>query len=88
LYDVDADAVSADLVELAGADRLAERAQEHLAAGRPLHAIHLAESVNHVDPAHAGARAVLESAHRSLLATSTNFWETAWLTKRIGDYSS
>jgi glyoxylase-like metal-dependent hydrolase (beta-lactamase superfamily II) len=87
LYDVGADAISADLVELAGADRLVAKAQAHLAAGRPLHGIHLAEPVVDADPGHAGARAVLRSAHEALLADSRNFWETAWLQKKIGDYS-
>ena len=45
LYPVGFDAVSADVVELAGADALVERAREHLGADRPLHAIHLAELV-------------------------------------------
>ena len=49
LYPVGPDAVSADLVELAGADALIDRARAHLAAGRPLEAIHLAELVTQVD---------------------------------------
>jgi hypothetical protein len=52
-----------------------------------VHAIHLAEAVVHADPGHAGARAVLKAAHEDLLAASTNFWESAWLTKKIGDYT-
>lgn len=76
LYPVGFDAVAADVVELAGADALVQRARAHLAAGRPLHAIHLAELI---DPNHPGAREVLREAHESLLADSANFWETAWL---------
>ena len=45
LYPVGFDAVSTDVVELAGADALVQRAREHLDADRPLHAIHLAELV-------------------------------------------
>ena len=45
LYPVGFDAVAADVVELAGGDALVERARAHLDAGRPLHAIHLAELV-------------------------------------------
>jgi hypothetical protein len=52
-----------------------------------VHAIHLAESVVNSDAAHPGARAVLKAAHEDLLAASTNFWESSWLTKKIGDYS-
>jgi alkyl sulfatase BDS1-like metallo-beta-lactamase superfamily hydrolase len=87
LYDVAPGELSADLVELIGVEKLVTRADEHVKAGRPVHAIHLAEAVSRADPAHAGARAVLRTAHQDLLAKSTNFWETAWLNKRIGDYS-
>ena len=82
-----ADAVSADLVELAGADALVERAHEHLTAGRAVHAIHLAEIVTHADTEHAGARAILHEAHQRLLDASVNFWERAWLTKQIERYT-
>jgi alkyl sulfatase BDS1-like metallo-beta-lactamase superfamily hydrolase len=87
LYGFAPDELSADFVDLAGADRVVARAQDHCSAGRPVHAIHLAEAVVRADPGHAGARAVLRSAHEGLLAASTNFWESAWLTEKIGDYS-
>jgi alkyl sulfatase BDS1-like metallo-beta-lactamase superfamily hydrolase len=83
LYPVGFDAVHADLVELAGVDALAERAQAHLRAGRPLHAIHLAE----LAADHPAARLVLKEAHQRLLAASTNFWESAWLREQIARYS-
>ena len=82
LYAVGFDAVSADVVELAGADAIVQRAREHLDADRPVHAIHLAELVDH-----AGARDVLRRAHEKLLAGTTNFWERAWLTEQISRYS-
>ena len=84
LYPVGLDAVTADVVELAGADALVQRAQAHLAADRPLHAIHLAELV---PSDHPGAREVLRDAHEQLLADSTNFWETAWLKQQIASNS-
>lgn len=87
LYAVGPDELNADFVDLAGVDRIVERAEAHLAANRPVHAIHLAEAVVHTDPDHARARSVLKSAHQQLLAASTNFWESAWLTKKIGEYS-
>ena len=87
LYDVGPDEVSADLVDLVGADALVTRAEEHAAAGRPVHAIHLAEEVVHAEPANARARTALRSAHEQLLASSTNFWESAWLANKIGDYA-
>ena len=87
LYPVGADAVSADLVELAGADAVVARARAHLQAGRPVQAVHLAEIVTHVEPQHPGARVVLRAAHEALLADSVNFWETAWLTTQITRYT-
>ena len=84
LYPIGFDAVAADVVELAGADALAERARAHLEANRPLHAIHLAELL----PAeHAGAREVLKRSHEKLLAGSRNFWESAWLRRQIAGNS-
>lgn len=87
LYPVGPDAVSMDLVELAGPDALAARARDHLTAGRPLQAIHLAEIVTDTAPEHGEARAVLLAAHEALLADSVNFWETAWLRHQIARYS-
>ncbi|OBG98604.1 MBL fold metallo-hydrolase [Mycobacterium sp. E3251] len=80
LYPVGFDSVAPDVVELAGADALVRRARAHLADGRPLQAIHLAELL---PSDHAGARDVLRDAHEELLAASTNFWETAWLRNQI-----
>ena len=87
LYPVDPTDVSADLVELAGADALVARAQAHLDADRPVQAIHLAEKVTDTDNDHPGARQVLKAAHERLLADSHNFWETAWLKKQIASYA-
>lgn len=87
LYPVRPDAVSGDLVELAGADALTARARVHLADGDPLTAIHLAEIVTGADPGNEAARAVLRDAHRTLLAASVNFWERAWLDSQIRRYS-
>jgi alkyl sulfatase BDS1-like metallo-beta-lactamase superfamily hydrolase len=86
LYPVDPRDISADLVELAGADALVARAQTHLDADRPVLAIHLAEKVTDTDSGHPGARRVLQKAHERLLNDSNNFWETAWLRKQIASY--
>lgn len=86
LYPVDPAEVSADLVELAGADPLVARAQAHLDGGRPVQAIQLAELVTDADPENAGAHRVLKAAHEQLLADSDNFWETAWLKKQIASH--
>ena len=85
LYPVGPESVSPDLVELAGADAVVDRAGRHLAAGEPLRAIHLGEIVLNADPRHQRARSVLRAAHEALLAESTNFWESAWLRKQIGE---
>ncbi|OBA58667.1 MBL fold metallo-hydrolase [Mycobacterium sp. 1100029.7] len=79
LYAIEFGAVGADVVELAGADALVDRARTHLAEGRSLHAIHLGELVAAARPDHGGARQILREAHEHLLAESTNFWESAWL---------
>ncbi|MCX6483933.1 MAG: MBL fold metallo-hydrolase [Mycobacterium sp.] len=87
LYPVDLTEISADLVELAGADALVARARIHLDAGRPVQAIALAEKVTDADSEHSGARGVLKAAHERLLTDSNNFWETAWLRKQIASYA-
>ena len=87
LYPVGFDSVTADVVELAGADALVERARAHLAAGRPLQAIHLAEIVSTARADDPGARAVLREAHETLLDAATNFWERAWLSRQIAENS-
>ena len=87
MYPVDPTDISADLVELVGADALVARAQAHLDADRPVQAIALAEKVTDVDNDHPGARGVLKAAHERLLTDSTNFWETAWLKKQITSYA-
>src|SRR6202008_4524018 len=52
LYDVGPDELNADLVVLVGADLVVARAEDHFAAGRPVHSIHLAEAVVHAEPGH------------------------------------
>ncbi len=84
LYPVGPESVHEDLVALAGADAIVELASHRLSRGEALEAIHLAEIVGREND---GARAVLEVAHRQLLATSTNFWESAWLTRQIEELS-
>ncbi|MEU1525476.1 alkyl sulfatase dimerization domain-containing protein [Nocardia rhamnosiphila] len=87
LYPVAPDEFEADLVELAGPDAVLRRAKEHLEAGRPVHAVALAEAVVRLRPEHEAATALLIQALRRLLEQSTNFWETAWLTNQIGQHS-
>ncbi|MDP3675326.1 MAG: MBL fold metallo-hydrolase [Novosphingobium sp.] len=88
LHGVPRSAVDGDLVELAGgADALAQRAQAHVAAGRPLEAIHLTDIALHAEPAHAEALSVKKAALEALLVASgsTNLSETMWLKSEIAD---
>jgi alkyl sulfatase BDS1-like metallo-beta-lactamase superfamily hydrolase len=87
LYPVGPESISADLVELAGADAILVRARTLLAQGEPLRAIHLAEIVNGAEPDNQDARKLLVTAHEQLLAESANFWEAAWLRKQIEELS-
>ena len=79
LYPVGPESVHADLVDLAGAAAIVQRAGERLDAGDVLEAIHLAEIVGD----HPDARVVLRDAHHRLLDDATNFWERSWLTRQI-----
>jgi alkyl sulfatase BDS1-like metallo-beta-lactamase superfamily hydrolase len=84
LYAVPPSAVWADLVELAGgADRLVERAREHVDAGRPLEALHLVDIAGaEADPS---ALYVKRDALQLLLSRSRNenFSEVRWLEQEI-----
>ena len=85
LYGVAASSVAADVVTAAGPDALVEAARVHLAADRPVQALHLTDMVLHADGANSNARAVAASAHEALLADTQNFWDRAWLTKSINE---
>ena len=85
LYPVPYWSVHPDLVELAGgADAVARRAQEKLASGAPVEAIHLAEVALAAAPEHRAAREASLAAHQKLLDESVNFWESSWLRREIG----
>lgn len=88
LYGIAPDSVAADVVSAAGADALVDAARAHLAAGRPVQAIHLTDLILAAQPLHAAARAVATDAHEALLADAENFWEKAWLTKSINELRS
>jgi alkyl sulfatase BDS1-like metallo-beta-lactamase superfamily hydrolase len=86
LYNVPPAAVYGDLVELAGGpEPVIGRARQHLHAGRPLEAIHLAEAVLASAPKSSSALGVKLEATEFLLAHSTreNFSETRWLEAEI-----
>lgn len=80
--------VHADLFDLAGgAAALNRRAADHLAAGRPLPALHLVEVVLGQAPADTTALRLKLGAHEALLARSgrENFSEVRWLEASIRD---
>ena len=85
LYDVPASAVAPDVVAAAGTGALVEAALRHLHEGDAVAALHLTDIVLAAVPGDDGARAVAADATRSLLASSANFWERAWLTRSIDD---
>lgn len=83
LYAVPATSVAPDVVRAAGADTLVAAAADHVAAGRPVEAIHLTDLVLAAVPDHADARRIAIDAHGALLEDSRNFWEAAWLRRSI-----
>lgn len=88
LYGVPRSSVYGDIAELAGgADKLAERAKEKLAAGRPLEALHLTDIALGANPDEPAALAVKLQASRLLLDQSggQNLSETMWLRSEIAE---
>ena len=86
LYDVPAESVHADLVELAGGpEAVAKRAQEKLVAGAPVEAVHLAEVALAAAPDHRAALEASLAAHEQLEQESENFWLTSWIRKKQGE---
>jgi hypothetical protein len=92
LYGVPASAVYADLVELAGADALVERAKKHIDAGRPLEGLHLLEAVLGDGRDHRAGlearRQALEMLLEEARDTFKNSYEIDWLRYRIRDTDS
>ena len=85
LYATPFAAVAPDIVQAAGADALVAAARRRLDAGEQVEAIHLTDVVLAAEPGNAAARGVAADAHAALLAGATNFWERAWLKKRLGE---
>lgn len=87
LYAESPDSAEQTLVELAGVETVLDQAAELLDAGNPVRAIRLAEIVTRTVPDEKRAKGVLIAAHQRLLDASTNFWEAAWLRKKIEELS-
>src|SRR5689334_4874995 len=86
LYDVAPSSVWSDVVDLAGGTApLAERADAHAAAGRPLQALHLTDIVLAYAPDDPDALNVKREALQQLLAASgrENHSEVQWLEQEI-----
>jgi glyoxylase-like metal-dependent hydrolase (beta-lactamase superfamily II) len=86
LYEVPQAAIVPELVALAGADRIAAAAAAHLAAGRPLEALHLTELLLGADPAHPGGLSARRGALAELSGRAEgrqNLNETMWLRSEL-----
>lgn len=86
LYDVPPSSVWSDVVDLVGGTApLTDRAAAHVAAGRPLQALHLTEMVLAHNSEDAGALSVKSQALEQLLATSgrENHSEVQWLEQEL-----
>ncbi|MDP6374720.1 MAG: alkyl sulfatase dimerization domain-containing protein [Pseudomonadales bacterium] len=87
MYHVPVQAVSGDLVELAGADALVQRAERYVANKEPWHAVRLTDMVLQVSCGHIGALGARKSALEQLLELSRNenLSETLLLSSTIAD---
>jgi alkyl sulfatase BDS1-like metallo-beta-lactamase superfamily hydrolase len=89
LYSVPQKTIHADLVELAGADALTERARQKYLAGKNEEALHLLDIVLSAQSDHAAAKALAIEVHEKLLedantfCTTGNFWLVGWLQNQI-----
>lgn len=86
LYNVPAQAVFPDLIELAGGvGPVVERARAHLANQRPVEALHLAEAVRAAEPGSRDAVQLQLEANEMILAQAgrENFSEVRWLESEI-----
>jgi alkyl sulfatase BDS1-like metallo-beta-lactamase superfamily hydrolase len=86
LYPVPPHAVFSELAELAGGpEPLAARAAAHVAAGRPLEALHLTDIALAADPEHRPSLEAALRAHEVLLDRTQgwNFDEVRWLESEI-----
>ncbi len=85
LYAVRQDGVHADLVELAGADKLTKRAQAYIDAGEPLKALHLLDILGEAQTHEALIlrEAVLELLRTEAKATTNNSYEIYWLDYKL-----
>jgi alkyl sulfatase BDS1-like metallo-beta-lactamase superfamily hydrolase len=81
LYGSDPNVASAELAELAGVERVVERARAVFDEGDVPTALRLAESALAIEPEHAGAIALMADGNQALLDAGgdVSFWEHGWL---------
>jgi alkyl sulfatase BDS1-like metallo-beta-lactamase superfamily hydrolase len=75
--------VHADLLDLAGAEALVERARQKLDNGKCEEALHLLDIVLHAEPGHSSATDLAIGVHEKLLAGEENFWLSGWLENQL-----
>lgn len=83
LYSVPFTAVNTDLVALAGAGALVERAAVKFDNGEPEAALHLLDIVLDAEPGHTAATRLAIQVHEALLEGADNFWLRGWLDNQI-----
>lgn len=86
LYEMPVSRVFPDIVALAGAGALADRASQYLNEGRRLQALHLSEIILEAEPGHGAASVIRVAVLRSLLTEAENIRninEIMWLRTEI-----
>jgi len=86
LYSVHPRSVHGDLVELAGADQLVDRARRKFDEGESEQALHLLDIVLGAEPGHRGGIDLAIAVHEKLLAApeaAGNFWLEGWLKNQL-----
>lgn len=85
LYEVPQRAIWGELVSLAGIDPLLDRAEAHLAADEPVHALHFIDLVIGIEPGHRRARLAEIAALEALVAKGRGelFDEQGWLESEL-----
>ena len=88
LYPDSSGAAVAELVDLAGADAVLDRAEDALARGDAVVAIRLGEAVAAASPREPRLRELMAGAHRHLLdhGGDVSFWEDGWLRHQLDSW--
>ncbi|MFM8563472.1 MAG: alkyl sulfatase dimerization domain-containing protein [Acidimicrobiia bacterium] len=90
LYPVQSREATSELVQLVGVEAACDRSAVLATSGEPVLAIHIAEAILSIAPAHEGAAKVMVTAHEVLLATGgdVSFWESGWLRSQADKWRS